>query len=197
MCMWPDSWAWSGSDLSHQVEHSVEVNRNRTVSESTYKHGAGAHQRLYVARPLPDSKAWCLVAHLCPEFGTLALRSHSFSRLRELVVLLWVWQRQLSRHWAWLVGMPYDKHHFLALVALSHSLNVPDRVFSTSKQLLALAEMPRTRDLAITTTTTMTTQLITLSLCECARGNNIISECTSTVCIFRPSMGNVSLVPRL
>ena len=64
---------------------------------------------------------------------------------------------------------------FLAFVGLSHSLDAPDLVFSllsTFEWQLAIAETPRTRDLAIfvlTTTTTM--QPITLPLCVCAQGN--------------------------
>ena len=61
--------------------------------------------------------------------------------------------------------MSYDKHYFLAPVGLSHSLDVPDHVFSlfsTSERQLALAETPKTRDLAIFVVTTTTTQPITL-----------------------------------
>ena len=69
------------------------------------------------------------------------------------------------------------KTPFLAFTGLSHNLDTPDLVFSlfsTFEWQLAIAETPRTRNLAIfmtTTTTTMTTQPITLPLCACARNN--------------------------
>ena len=65
-------------------------------------------------------------------------------------------------------------------MGLSHSLDAPDLVFSlfsTFKRQLAIAEMPRTQDLAIfAMTTTMTTEPITSPLCACARGNKYTAE---------------------
>ena len=52
-----------------------------------------------------------------PKVGTVA---HTFA----------VWQRQSSMRWAWLIGVSYDKHHYLAPVGLSHSLDMPVCVFS-------------------------------------------------------------------
>ena len=72
--------------------------------------------------------------------------------------------------------MSYEKHYFLALVGLSHSLDIPDRVFSlfsTSERQLALTEMPRTRDLTILALTmTITMTMTTEPLRACALGNN-------------------------
>ena len=71
-------------------------------------------------------------------------------------------------------------------MVLSHSLEAHDLVFllfPTFYRQLALAEMPRTRDLAIfvMTTATMMTEPITLPLCACVQGNKPTSNAENQI----------------
>ena len=120
------------------------------------------------------------------EFGTLALRSQSFSFEFGTLAL-----RDYEKSCAAVgvvkatVGV-VDRHVLQKspFMGLSHSLYEPDLVFSlfsTFEWQLASAETPRSRDLAIfMMTTTTTIEPITLPPCACAQGNSIMTHLTTS-----------------